>query len=353
MTHFVHDWPAIRVVFGEGAAGSVGEEASRLGSRLLLVTGRRVHQSVTDGLDAFVGTVVHHVDDPVMHVPASLADAVVEVADRTRADVVVSVGGGSATGLAKAVAKERRLPVVAVPTTYAGSEVTSIWGLTREGRKVTGRDPSVLPRTVIYDPLLTLGMPSELTAASGLNAMAHAVEALYAPDPSPLALLGAEDSIRLLAEALPVLRERPDDLARRTDALRGAWQAGWALNTATMGVHHRICHVLGGRFDLPHAQTHAQLLPYAVAFNAAAAPAAMARVAAAMAVGDPAPALYELRRALGLPGSLLELGFPPDQVTSVAEEVAASAPVNPRPVTVDGVRQVLDAAVAGEPPAPA
>ena len=217
-------------------------------------------------------------DLAAMHVPADRVQRAVAEVDRVRPDVLLAVGGGSAVGLAKAIARERPLPIVAVPTTYAGSEMTSIWGVTSGDTKTTGRDPAVAPRLVIYDPVLTLSLPPHTSAASGMNAMAHAVEAMYAPNASPIAAAAADEAIRTLARALPSVVAAPRDLDARALALRGAHAAAVALELAPMGLHHKLCHVLGG-FGLPHAATHAALLPHVVAFNAPAAPEAMARIA--------------------------------------------------------------------------
>jgi maleylacetate reductase len=213
------------------------------------------------------------------------------------ADCCVAVGGGSTVGLAKAIALTSGLPILAVPTTYAGSEMTPIWGLTAGGAKQTGRDARVLPRTVIYDPELTLGLPPRVAGPSGMNALAHCVEALYAPDTSPIVQLMAEEGIRALAAALPAIRVEPADLRARAGALYGAWLAGAALGTVSMGLHHKLCHTLGGSFGLPHAETHAVVLPYAAAYNRAAAPEAMSRAARALGATDAPGALFRRLRS--------------------------------------------------------
>ncbi|HKE52959.1 MAG TPA: maleylacetate reductase [Actinomycetes bacterium] len=348
------------VVFGPGSRADVPVEVDRLGGRRVLLVADAYQPGVIDDLVAVLGSrLAGRAGQIAQHVPVGLATATVEEADRIGADLVVSFGGGSATGLAKLVARERGLPIVAVPTTYAGSEMTPIWGQSEGQRKTTGRDPQVLPRTAIYDPELTLGMPAGLTAVSGMNAIAHAVESLYAPDVSPLVAVLAEEAIRSLASALPSCVDAPNDLAARSDALRGAWLAGLALGNTTMGLHHRLCHVLGG-FGLPHGEVHAAVLPYAVAYNAAAAPAAMRRVAAALGVsgtpgavdGRTAPAaLWQLGRRLGTPVSLVAAGFDPALTDEVTALLLANPPANPRPVEADGVRDVLKAAVSGEVPA--
>jgi alcohol dehydrogenase class IV len=182
------------------------------------------------------------------------------------------VGGGSTTGLGKAIALATGLDQIVVPTTYAGSEMTPILGQTERGVKTTQRSPAILPEVVIYDVDLTLTLPPALTATSGLNAIAHAVEALYAQDRNPIVSLMAEEGIAALARSLPVLVDAASDLAARSDALYGAWLCGACLGAVGMALHHKLCHTLGGSFDLPHAETHAVVLPHAVAYNSAAAP---------------------------------------------------------------------------------
>jgi maleylacetate reductase len=341
--HFVHDVRAPRVVFAPGALARVAEEVVGLGvTRALVITSASAAE-YTDRVSADLGDrVVARIHGVVMHVPAEVARAAVEAARESGADGVVCVGGGSATGLAKAVALETGLPIVAVPTTYSGSEVTPVWGRTADGRKTTGRDPRVLPRVVVYDPDLTASLPPATAAASALNAVAHCVEAMYAPDASPVTALLAEEGIRAIARALPGFDH--------SGLLYGAWLAGWTLGGSTMGVHHRICHVLGGSYDLPHAQTHAVILPYAAAYNAGHAPDALARVARALGVSDPAGGLWDLARSAGVPAALTDLGFVPEKADDAADLVAASPPANPKPVERAWVRALLLDACAGRRP---
>lgn len=345
---FVHDWPASRIVFGAGSIASACEETARLGHRPLLINdpvakpyADTVNEQFKDGAAARIGEVV-------MHVPTSAARAAADVARQANADVVVCVGGGSATGLAKGVAKFTGLPILAVPTTYAGSEMTSIWGLTDDARKVTGRDDIVRPRTVIYDPALTLSLPVPISVTSGMNAIAHSVEALYSPMASPIGLLTAEEGIRALAGALPLLAANPDSIQARSAALRGAWLCGWALNVSTMGLHHKLCHVLGGLFDLPHAPLHAALLPYVAAFNADW----VGRVALALGspTESPATTLWNLDASLGAATALRDIGMPEKGIDTAAAAVAQAPPVNPRPVDERSVAKLLHEAWRGERP---
>ncbi|MFF4211959.1 maleylacetate reductase [Streptomyces sp. NPDC001796] len=351
-TDFTYETRPVRVVFRPGAAvTATPDEAARLGlRRLLVISGSRgepTARSVAAALgDACAG--LHA--EARMHVPAEIADRGVEAARAAGADGCVAVGGGSAIGLGKAIALRTGLPLIAVPSTYSGSEMTPVWGLTEHGAKRTGRDPQVQPRSVVYDPELTLSLPVPLTVTSGINALAHAVEALYAPDTSPLVQLMAEDGTRAMAEALPLLAADPGDLEARSRALYGAWLCGACLGSTTMGLHHKLCHVLGGTFGLPHAETHTVVLPHVLAHNAPAAPEAVTALRRALGAEDVARALWELGGRLGAPRSLAELGLAEPDVTAAAAQVAAQPYANPRPVTAEGVRGVLRAAYEGRPP---
>ncbi|OPG07549.1 maleylacetate reductase [Microbispora sp. GKU 823] len=355
---FVHEQAASRVVFGTGALESVAGEVERLGSaRVLLICDRHSRPYGDAVAAALGGRLAGRIGETATHVPAPLARAAAERAAECDADLLVSVGGGSATGLAKAVAlhrrPERRLRILAVPTTYAGSEMTPVWGVTEDGRKRTGRDPAAQPVTVVYDPALTVALPPGLSAASGMNALAHLIEAGYAPGVSPLVAAASAEGAGLLARALPEVAADPTGLAAREDALRGAWLAGWALGVAPMGLHHEICHVLGGAYGLPHAATHSAVLPYVAAYNRRAAPGPLGRIAAALGADDAAAGLWDLRTTVGAPADLAGLGLPESAIDRVAALVVAAAPRNPRPAGLDAVRGILRAAYDGRPvPAP-
>jgi alcohol dehydrogenase class IV len=288
-----------------------------------------------------------------MHVPIEVAQAAREFAAATGADCCVAVGGGSTIGLGKAIALTSSLPIVAVPTTYAGSEMTRIYGLTEGGVKKTGRDARVLPRTVIYDPELLATLPAAVAGPSGLNAIAHCVEALYAVDANPIVSMMAEEGIRAIAAALPRAVERADDVEARGDVLYGAWLAGVALNGVSMAIHHKLCHTLGGSFDLPHADTHAVVLPYATAYNREAAPDAMARIRRALGGfdrGDAAAGLLALARAVGTRTTLDAIGMPADGLDRAADLAVRDPYWNPRPVERDAVRALLQRAFDGAEP---
>ena len=338
---FIVEWSRTRVVFGAGTLERLGTELDTLGlARCLLVTTPRRDATIASVLAGLGDRLAGVCDIAAMHVPSDRVQRALAEVDHVRPDALFAAGGGSAIGLAKAIARERPLPIVAVPTTYAGSEMTSIWGITSGDTKTTGRDPAVAPRLVIYDPVLTLSLPTHTSAASGMNAMAHAVEAMYAPNASPMAAAVAEDAIRTLARALPSVAVTPRDLDARTLALRGAHAAAMALELAPMGLHHKLCHVLGG-FGLPHAETHAALLPHVVAFNAPVAREAMARIAGALGTDDAASGLRALNDILGLTMSLGTLGLKQADVERAASAVGAATFPNPRAATADAVRQLL------------
>jgi maleylacetate reductase len=351
-----------RVVFGAGVARrELRTEADLLAAERVLLVATESEEPLARELAAPLGERVVAVFTSVRpHVPIQVAEAARALAISVRADAVLSVGGGSTTGTAKAIALTTGLPIIAVPTTYAGSEVTPVWGLTEDSRKTTGVDHRVLPRTVVYDPELTVTLPADLSAASGLNALAHCVEAFWAPRRNPISSLAAEEGIRALATGLPAVHSDPADLAARSDLLYGAYLAGSAFAVAGSGLHHKICHALGGAFNLPHAQTHAIVLPEVLAFNAPAAPDAARRIGRALGAGlpdntgdtDPVRALRELSAQLGIPRGLRELGLREDQIDEIVELVAPAVPVdNPRKADRAALREIIHAAWAGSVPA--
>jgi maleylacetate reductase len=352
MRPFAYDALAGRVVFGDGTFDQVPDELDRLRAmRVLLIADRSGHQWA-DRLSEWIGArIVGEIRDVRPHVPIADAEAARRLAAESGADLIVTIGGGSATGLGKAVVLEQRLPILAVPTTYAGSEMTPIWGLTSGARKETGRDPAVQPKTVVYDPVLTVSLPPAIAGPSGMNAVAHCVEALYAPGANPITTLMAQEGIRVLARGLPRVVARPDDLDARGAVLVGAYLAGSSFAAAGSGIHHKICHVLGGAYDLPHAEMHTVILPYAVAFVAPFVPVAMVRAAAALGDPDVAGAIYDLGRAIGAPADLAAIGMPADRLDEAAELIVEAARSGPIPVTTAAARALLADAYAGRRPA--
>ncbi|MBR7836161.1 maleylacetate reductase [Actinospica durhamensis] len=352
---FVHDTLPQRVRFGSGeAAEHLAAEIAELGAARVMViasgSSRELAERITAGLP-----VVHRHDEVVMHVPVEVARRARAAAAAHDVDVLVAVGGGSATGLAKAVAldapSDAPLPIIAVPTTYAGSEATPVWGMTEAGTKTTGTERRVLPRTVVYDAALTLSLSVELSVASGLNALAHCVDSMWAPRTDPINQALSAEGVRALRDGLPQVAAEPESLPGREQALYGAYLSAVAFASAGSGLHHKICHVLGGMFNLPHAQTHAVVLPHVLAFNAPAAPDAAARLAAAFDARSANEGLALLRLRLDAPRTLRELGMPHEGVGAAAEAVVAAAPAgNPRPITVDEIAALLDAAWEGKEP---
>ncbi|HEX5013214.1 MAG TPA: maleylacetate reductase [Candidatus Limnocylindrales bacterium] len=351
MQPFGYDALPGRVVFANGAFDRVPDELERLGvSRSLLIADRSGTAWADRLVDAVGERVVARIDDVVVHVPIERARQARALALASGADSIVTIGGGSATGLGKAVALEVALPILAVPTTYAGSEMTPIWGLTEGSRKTTGRDSRVQPRTVVYDPVLTLTLPASVAGPSGMNALAHCAEALYAAGASPITSLMAERGISILVAGLPRVVASPDDLDARGDALVGAYLAAAAFASAGSGIHHKICHVLGGAYDLPHAEMHTVVLPHSLALVAPSEPDAMARIGAALGDPDVPAAVYDLAARLGTPTDLRTIGMPAERLDEAAALIVEAVPGNPKPVDVPAIRALLDDAFEGRRP---
>ncbi|MFZ9629439.1 MAG: maleylacetate reductase [Ilumatobacteraceae bacterium] len=353
MKPFTYTQLPARVVFGAGARRQLAAEVEALrGDRVMLIA-----QGDGDEMtDLLGGRVVLRWDEIVQHVPLDLAERAREAAVEAGIDAIVSVGGGSATGLAKAVALTVRRPIVAVPTTYAGSEQTTIYGLTGDRHKQTGKSLDVLPRSVIYDPELTLGIPAGVTGPSAFNALAHSVEALYAPGRNPVISALALEAVTAIRESLPVVMASLRDIDARGRLLYGAYLSGVALGSTSAAFHHKICHVLGGTFNLVHADAHSVILPHAVAFNAPALPDEMALLGAALG-GEAAGALWDLAVASNVPTSLEALGLTAADLPEAAERSAAevakiAAPGTPRSCSTEQMLALLQRAFEGRRPTP-
>ncbi len=351
---FVYNALPGRVVFGAGRLTAVADEVQRLGAGKALVLSTPEQRGLAETVLAQLGSQGAGVFDQArMHVPTEIVAAGLAATRDAGAACTVAVGGGSTIGLAKAIALDDGLPILAIPTTYAGSEMTPIWGKTEAGIKRTGRDPRVLPRTVIYDPELLVTLPDFITGPSGMNAIAHCVEALYAQDRNPITSLLAEEGIRAFARSLATATREPGNLQARADTLYGAWLAGAALGQVGMALHHKLCHTLGGSFDLPHAEVHSIVIPHATAYNASAAAIEIARVAAALGFeGAPAagPALFDLLTAVASKTTLADLGMREADLDRAAELATQNPYFNPRPVERDGIRALLDDAYFGRQP---
>ncbi len=348
LRNFVYQPSAVRVVFGAGSLAQLPAEVERLGAKrvLMLSTPGRAEMVRAAAQRLPVAGVF---DEAAMHTPLELAEKARARAAELGADCCVAVGGGSTIGFGKAIALTSGLPVIAVPTTYSGSEMTTIWGVSQGGAKKTGRDSRVAPKTVIYDPQATLGLPGATSAASGMNAIAHCVEALYAHDGNPVVSLVAEEGIRALAAALPKVVSNGKDLEARSEALYGAWLAGMSIATTSVALHHKLCHVLGG-LGLPHAETHSIVLPHAMRYNAQAAHEAMGRVARAIGAADAPAGLWDIQRALGIPMRLQDIGLKEADLERAAR-IAVEAPYpNPRKVEYAPVLELLRNAWQGRRP---
>ncbi|WP_437023874.1 maleylacetate reductase [Streptomyces sp. enrichment culture] len=348
---FEHENLTQRVVFASGeAAARVRAEVERLGASRVMVIASAAEAGLAAAVSAGLPVVLRW-DEVVMHVPVEGAERARAAAAAHGADLLLSVGGGSTTGLAKAVALTSGLPILAVPTTYAGSEATSVWGLTERARKTTGADARVLPRSVVYDAALTVSLPVPMSVASGLNALAHCVDAMWGPRVDPIDRALAGEGIRALAAGLPAVAADPSGLEGREQALYGTYLSAVAFSSAGSGLHHKICHVLGGRYDLPHAQTHAVVLPHVLAFNAPAAPEAEQRIAAAFGADSAIEGLQRLRRSVDAPTALRDYGMTETDADTAVQAVLDAVPEgNPRPVTAEDVRRLLRAAWRGADP---
>jgi maleylacetate reductase len=348
---FEHEGTAQRVLFGSGqAAQAVAGEIDRLGSRRVMVIAAGSGRGLAESLTAGLPVAVHH-DEVVMHVPVEVAGRARTVAGVHDIDAIVCVGGGSTTGLAKAVALTTGVPIVAVPTTYAGSEATNVWGLTEGARKTTGVDARVLPRAIVYDASLMLTLPVGTSVASGLNALAHCVDSMWAPRADPIDRAIASEGVRALRIGLPQVVASPRGLEGREYALYGAYLSAVAFASAGSGLHHKICHVLGGRYDLPHAQTHAVVLPHVLAFNAPNAPEAEQRIAAAFHARTAVEGLQKLRAELDAPKALRDYGLRAADIPDAVEAILPAVPTgNPTPVTRHNLARLLHAAWEGTDP---
>lgn len=356
--HGTHELPklveyqteATRVRFGSGVARTtVAGEVDRFNAQRVLFISTRRDAATTNVVARQLGSrLAAMFQDVRPHVPIEVVTDVRQIAEAREVDLILAVGGGSSVGTAKAVALKTGVPVMAVPTTYAGSEMTAVWGITDRRQKTTGVDPVVQPRTVLYDPDLTLKMPRHLSAVSGLNAVAHGVEAFWAPRRNPASSALAEESLRALATGLPAIMRDPASVSARSEALMGSWLAGMAFASAGSGIHHKICHVLGGTFDLPHAETHAVVLPHVLEFQASSVPNSASRIASALGADNALTGLKRLYDDLSIRTGLRDLGLADQDLVEATSLVLDKIPAsNPRPVEREGMEALLRAAWAG------
>ena len=348
---FHHETLPARVVFGAGTLARLPEEVARLQLRRVLILSTAGQRALADRVDALLGPLAADVfAGAVMHTPSQVTGTALALASRRQIDGLIAIGGGSAIGLSKALALRTDLPQIVIPTTYAGSEATPVLGETLDGVKRTQRSLKVLPETILYDVELTVRLPVHVSMASGLNAMAHAAEALYSADRNPLTSVMAEAALAALIDALPRIHSRPDDFDARAAALCGAWLSGCCLAAVGMALHHKLCHTLGGTFGLPHAETHAILLPHALAYNLPFAPEAQRILGRALHHDDPAIALEQFARRLSLPRALSQLGMSEAAIDQAADLAVRNPYPNPRPLEREALRGLLARAWAGDPP---
>ena len=351
MQAFVYQAHSQRVVFGFGTLATIGDELSALGLSRALVLSTPQQLDSADALARQLGErAVGVYGKATMHTPVEVTEDAMLVVRELGADCVVSLGGGSTTGLGKAIAFRTDLPQIVVPTSYAGSEATPILGETERGEKVTKKHPRILPEVIVYDVDLTMTLPASMTVTSGMNAIAHAIEALYTRERNPIISMLAQQGIEALARALPAIRVNGNDREARSDALYGAWACGTCLGAVGMALHHKICHVLGGSFNLPHAETHTVILPHATAYNERAVPELLAPAARALGATSAGGGLWDFASGLGAPMTLAEIGMQQGDLDRVADLACANPYWNPQPMVRDEIRSLLDDAFFGRRP---
>lgn len=351
----MHDFTYValpaRVVFGNGTLAALPAELARLGiARPLIVTTQGQEKAGTDLMTGLDNAAAGVFSGALMHTPAPVTQDALRVFKASQADGVIALGGGSTIGLSKAIALHTNAPQIAIPTTYAGSEMTPILGQTDAGRKVTQSTLRVLPETVIYDVELTLSLPKLMSVTSGLNAVAHAIEAMYSQSANPMLDLAALEGVRALTSALPRICEHPEDVDARSDALYGAWTCATCLGLGGVALHHKLCHVIGGGFDLPHAQTHAIVLPHALGYNAPTIPNVMRQLEVVMESNDVPGTLFDIAHNAGAPTALRDLGMPENGIITVVEQTLANPYPNPRALEREALHALLQSAWSGERP---
>lgn len=347
---FVCEFNPARIVFGPKALARLDEELARLSARRALILSTPPQESQAQALAEQLGPMAAGVfAEAAMHTPVEITARAMEAFNASGADCLVSLGGGSTIGLGKAIAYRNDALQIAIPTTYAGSEVTPILGQTENGIKKTVRHPRILPETVIYDPELTFGLPTSLSVTSGLNAMAHAIEAVYAQERNPIASIMAVEAVRALRDALPTIVAEPQSPGARSQALYGSWLCGTLLGMVGMSLHHKLCHTLGGSFDLPHSETHAVMLPHSVAYNAQAAAKELKPIADLFGKNLGA-GLYDFAESLGAPQALKDLDMSEAQLVQAADLATQNPYWNPRPIERAAIQTLLQHAWAGTRP---
>lgn len=339
------------IIFGEDTLERLPNELEKLGfSKALVLTTKGQREKGLMIMDLLSTAAVGHFDEAKMHVPMTTVDAAMKMASEKNADCCISIGGGSTTGLGKALALKIGIANIAIPTTYSGSEMTNIWGITENNQKVTGRDDCVVPDLTIYDPRLTLSLPKHIIGPSAINAMAQAVVNVATDTPNPMVCLMAEEAIRRISSSLPSVISDPDDMGARSDLLYGALLAGDALGTGTTSLHHKLCHTFGGTFNTPHAETHTILLPHAVAYNAKATQNETAKIAEAMGVQNAAVGIQKLAKSSDAPTALKDIGIKYDDLDKAVSIILDMEFSNPEPIKRASLRTMLENAYHGYKP---
>lgn len=352
MQPFIYTGLPARVIFGRGTTIQLPDELTKLGVTKALVLTTPFQEPSGQALVDLLGSQAAGLyTNAAMHTPTDVTEAAMQVYARTAADGVVAIGGGSTIGLGKAIALRTDCPQVVIPTSYAGSEMTTIIGQTEVGRKTTQKTLKVLPETVIYDVNHTLSMPLQMTVTSGMNAIAHAVEALYAEEANPVLSLMAEEGITKMTAALDKLIAAPNETAARADALYGAWLCAVCLGSGGVALHHKLCHVLGGSFNLPHAETHTIILPHALAYNAPAVPETMSALRRATGSDKPARRLYDIAKNAEVPMALKDLDMPEDGIARAVRITLENPYYNPQTLEDVALIDLLRNAWSGTRPA--
>lgn len=357
MKSFLYESQPSRTAFGKGAIKEIKKEVQLLGIKnaLVISTPGNSGMATANKVATLLGELCQSTyPKAIQHVPIDIVNESVNYVKKNRIDGLIAVGGGSPIGLAKAIALETELPILALPTTYAGSEMTSVWGITENGVKKTGNNVIVKPKTIIYDPELTTSIPAKLTVTSGVNSIAHCVEGLYSESANPITSLLAEDGIKSLVQSLPKIVKNPNNLSARSDALYGAWLGGTVLGAVGMALHHKLCHTLGGTFKLPHAETHTVVLPHVIAYNAEYTPEANQALSRAFNVNSQnvATTLFDLIQSLGGPVSLESIGFKKEDIEKAADLATKNPYYNPRPINKEAIKDLLESAFYGRRPEP-
>jgi maleylacetate reductase len=342
---------AVRVVFGAAKRMSVAAEVQRVGASKVLVLATPQQSDAALEIAELLGPLAVGVFCKAeMHTPVHVTEAAMAQVAETQTDCLIAIGGGSTTGLGKAIAFRTGLPQIVIPTTYAGSECTPILGQTEKGVKTTLSDPSVLPEVILYDSELVRTLPVPMTVTSALNAMAHAAEALYASNRTGETTAMAIQGLEAFIDGLPRVLSEPSDLVAREATLRGAWACGTVLGRVDMALHHKLCHTLGGAFNLPHAETHAIVLPHAIAYNARAAGRELQPICDLLGGENAGTALHAFAQKMNAPTALRDLGLQQHDLDHAADLATTKPYPNPQPVTRDDIRALLQAAWAGDAP---